>query len=62
MQDCPGVGDTRNIGVRASTCNRHINNKMTVWSHKSLTKPHPHEDLEKLPIEYGGPPTASFAL
>jgi hypothetical protein len=25
---------TMNIGVRASTCNRHINNKMTVWSHK----------------------------
>jgi hypothetical protein len=24
----------RNIGVRASTCNRHINNKMTVWSHE----------------------------
>jgi hypothetical protein len=25
---------TRNIGVRASTCNRHVNNKMTVWSHE----------------------------
>jgi hypothetical protein len=25
---------TRNIGVRASTCNRHIRNKMTVWSHE----------------------------
>jgi hypothetical protein len=25
---------TRNIGVRASTCNCHINNKMTVWSHE----------------------------
>jgi hypothetical protein len=25
---------TRNIGVRASTCNRHINNKMTAWSHE----------------------------
>jgi hypothetical protein len=25
---------TRNIGVRASTCNRQINNKMTVWSHE----------------------------
>jgi hypothetical protein len=22
----------RNIGVRASPCDRHINNKMTVWS------------------------------
>jgi hypothetical protein len=22
----------RNIGVRASTCDRHINNKMVVWS------------------------------
>jgi hypothetical protein len=25
---------TRNIGVRANTCNRHINNKMTVRSHE----------------------------
>jgi hypothetical protein len=25
---------TRNIGVSASTCNRHINNKKTVWSHE----------------------------
>jgi hypothetical protein len=25
---------TRNIGVRASACNRHIKNKMTVWSHE----------------------------
>jgi hypothetical protein len=25
---------TRDIGVRASTCIRHINNKMTVWSHE----------------------------
>jgi hypothetical protein len=25
---------TRTIGVRASTCNHHINNKMTVWSHE----------------------------
>jgi hypothetical protein len=22
----------RDIGVRASTCDRHINNKMTMWS------------------------------
>jgi hypothetical protein len=25
---------TRNIGVRSSTCNRHINNKMTERSHE----------------------------
>jgi hypothetical protein len=24
----------RDIGVRASACDRHINNKMTVWSHE----------------------------
>jgi hypothetical protein len=41
VQGCHGVGDehlyvyTRNIGVRASTCNRHINNKVTVRSHEA---------------------------
>jgi hypothetical protein len=24
----------RNIGVRTSTCDRHINNNMTLWSHE----------------------------
>jgi hypothetical protein len=52
---------TRNIGVRASICNRHIDNKMAVRSSRSPTKPHPHGDLEKLLTEYGGPPTASPA-
>jgi hypothetical protein len=26
----------RNTGVRANTCERHFNNKMTVWSHEVL--------------------------
>jgi hypothetical protein len=51
----------RNIGVRASTCDRYINNKMAVWTVElcGLTKSHPHADIEKLPTDYGGPSTSS---
>jgi hypothetical protein len=50
----------KNIDVRASAYDRHINNKMTVWSREVYTN-HIPLYIEKLPTEYGGPPTASPA-